>query len=135
MAVIFVSILGSTTTCGYGYPVDFNRLSKLVSFEVNHTSATEYAEHIDQYISEELQYGALYGPFQEIPNPIHISPLMTRAKQNSDKRHTTVDLSWPNNASVNSAVNKTIYLRSHFILKYPSLVDKIKNIRPRGSNI
>ena len=103
----------------YGFPLDFDRQSQLISSEVNHTSAIEHAEHIEQYISEELRYGALYGPFRETPIPI--SPLMTRAKQNSDKRRTIVDLSWPKNASVNSAVKKNVYLGSHFILKYPSL--------------
>ena len=81
----------------YGFPLDLNRQSKLVSSEVNHSSAIEHAEHIEQYISEELQYGALYGPFQETPIPVHISPRMTRAKQNLDKRRTIVDLSWPKN--------------------------------------
>ena len=90
----------------YGFPLDFNRDSKLISADINHTSAIEHEQHIDQYIDEELKYGDLYGPFQHTPIPVHVSPLMTRAKQNSDKRRTVVDLSWPKNASVNGAVQK-----------------------------
>ena len=102
--------------------------SKLISADINHTSAIEHEQHID----EELKYGALYGPFQHTPIPVHVSPLMTRAKQNSDKRHTIVDLSWPKNASVNGAVQKNIYLGSHFILKYPSLDDITRELRKLG---
>ena len=43
----------------------------------------------------ELQHNALYGPFDNPPFPVHISPLMTQEKQNSDTRHTIMDLSWP----------------------------------------
>ena len=116
----------------YGFPLDFNRNSNLVSTHVNHTSAIEYEQHIDQYIAEELKYGALYGPFEDTPIPVHVSPLMTRAKQNSDKRRTIVDLSWPKNASVNAAVQKNVYLGSHFILKYPSLDDITRELKKLG---
>ena len=67
----------------YGFPLDFNRNPNLVSTHVNHTSALEHEQHIDQYIAEELKYDALYGPFEHTPIPVHVSPLMTRAKQNS----------------------------------------------------
>ena len=116
----------------YGFPLDFNRNSNLVSTHVNHTSAIEHEQHIDQYIAEELKYCALYGPFEDTPIPVHISPLMTRAKQNSDKRRTIVDLSWPKNASVNAAVQKNVYLGSHFLLKYPSLDDITTELKKLG---
>ena len=77
----------------YGFPVDFDSQSDFVSSEVNHTSAIKQTEHIEEYISEELLYDALYDPFQETPIPVHISTLMTRAKQNSDKRCTIFNLS------------------------------------------
>ena len=116
----------------YGFPLDFNRNCNLVSTYVNHTSAIEHEQHIDQYIAEELKYGTLYGPFDDTPIPVHISPLMTRAKQNSDKRRTIVDLSWPKNASVNAAVQKNVYLGSHFIVKYQSLDDITRELRKLG---
>ena len=59
---------------------------------------------------KELQYGAMYGPFDETPISVHILPVMTRTKQNSDKRCTIVDLSWPKHASVNNAVKKNVYV-------------------------
>ena len=77
----------------YGFPLDFDRKFKLHPTYQNHTLATQYVEHIDQYLSEELKYGAIYDPFKQLPFPVHISPLMTRPKQNTDKRRTIIELS------------------------------------------
>ena len=72
----------------FGFPLDFDRSSKLRSTYGSHTSATKYLLHVDNYVQEELKYGALYGPFQDLPFPVHISPLLTREKQGSAKRRT-----------------------------------------------
>ena len=52
--------------------------------------------HLNQvrnYIKEELSHGAIIGPFDGRPHSFHISPLMTRDKQDSDKKRTIMDLS------------------------------------------
>ena len=98
----------------YGFPLNFDRKSNLQSTYHNHTSAIQYMDHIDQYLSEELKYGAIYGPFKQLPFPVHISPLMTRPKQNTDKRRAIMDLSWPKGASINSAIHKFKYLDTYF---------------------
>ena len=52
------------------------------------------------------------------------------AKQNSDKRCTIMDLSWPKGASVNNAIHKFKYI---LCLLYPSIdqvVEKIKQLGP-----
>ena len=46
----------------------------------NHTSATQFESHIENYIAEEIQHGAIHGPFSELPFKVHVSPLMTREK-------------------------------------------------------
>ena len=51
----------------------------------------------------------MYGPFEETPITVDISPFMTRAKENSDKRLTIVDLIWPKHASVNNSLKKNRY--------------------------
>ena len=84
----------------------FHRGSVITSSYVNHSSADQFQKHVDAYIDEELTHNAIYGPFHEPPFPVHISPLMTREKQNSDVRRTIVDLSWPKGASVNDFVHK-----------------------------
>ena len=64
----------------YGFPLDFDRKCPLSSSDTNHASALNYETHVDEYIQEELEHGALYGPFQDVDFNIHVSPLMTREK-------------------------------------------------------
>ena len=110
----------------YGFPLDFDRNSLLSSTYSNHTSAITDIDHVRRYVEEELQYEAIIGPFDRVPCPLHISPLMTRAKQDSNKKRTIMDLSWPPNLSVNAGVKKDIYLDTIYSLHYPS-IDNITN--------
>ena len=73
--------------------LDFDRNCSLSSSDVNHASALSYESHVDACIQEEVKYGALYGPFQNLDFKIHVCPLMTREKQNSDNCHTIMYLS------------------------------------------
>ena len=117
----------------FGFPLDFDRNCPLSSSDVNHASALNFESHVDAYIQEELKYGALYDPFQKLDFKIHLSPLMTREKQNSDNRCTIMDLSWPKGFSVNDAIHKCNYLDSYFALQCPSIdhiLEKVKNIGP-----
>ena len=69
----------------FGFPLDFCRGGTLQSTEKNHLSALQNTTHVEQYIMEELSYGAIHGPYQEKPFPMHVSPLMVRDKPNSKK--------------------------------------------------
>ena len=66
----------------YGFPLDFDRTSLLLSTYNNHTSALTDIEHIWPYVEEELQYEAIIGPFDTVPCAMHISPLI----KDSDKK-------------------------------------------------
>ena len=90
----------------YGFPLDFDRKCPLSSSNINHASALNYETHFDAYVQEELEHGALYGRFQVLDFNIHVSPLMSREKQNSTNRHTIMDLSLPKGFSVNDAMHK-----------------------------
>ena len=79
----------------FGFPLDFHRDSIITSSHANHTSANQFHTDVQAYINEELAHGAMCGPYNDPPFPVHISPLMTREKQNSAVRRTIVDLSWP----------------------------------------
>ena len=74
-------------------------------------------------MEEELQHEAIIGPFDTVPCTLHLFPLMTRAKQDSDKKRTIVDLSWPHNYFVNAGDTKDIYLNTIYSLHYPSIVN------------
>ena len=77
----------------YGFPLDFVKKFPLSSSKNNYSSAVEIESHVDAYTKEELEHGALCGPFHDLEFKIHVSPLMTREKQNSDSCHTIMDLS------------------------------------------
>ena len=47
----------------FGFPLDFDHSRPLEAIEVNHASATAYSDHIDKYLQDEIQFGAIYGPF------------------------------------------------------------------------
>ena len=78
----------------FGFPLDFDRNFEAHSTEENHASGQDHAYDIECYIQEELKHGAMLGPFDQKPIPLHISPFMTREKPDSEVRHTIVDLSW-----------------------------------------
>ena len=110
----------------YGFPLDFNRKCSLGHTLDNHSSALQSSDRVDQYITEELQHGALLGPFQEKPCPLHVSTFMTRDKSSFQLRRTIVDLSWPKGQAINDGVQKDSYLVNFFLIHYPS-IDRIVN--------
>ena len=60
----------------------------------NHSSAVDFPNDIITYLGEEIQHGAIIGPFDKCPIPeCHFSPFMTRHKPNSINRRVIVDLS------------------------------------------
>ena len=56
----------------YGIPIDFNRSQPLVPTEATHASRHEYGSDIEKYLTEEVAFNAMYGPFQEKPINMHI---------------------------------------------------------------
>ena len=106
----------------FGFPLDFNRGSPLEWEGSNYKSATEYPWDIDAYLSEELQFKAIVGPFDQHPCPGgHISPFLIREKPNSENRRVIVDLSRHLGQSVNTGIDKTSYLGTDFLLTLPTI--------------
>ena len=62
----------------FGFRLDFDRDSNLVSSEQNHSTAAQFHEHVTKYINEELSHGATLGPFHHKPMQLHISLFMAR---------------------------------------------------------
>ena len=92
------------------------------SAENNHSSATEFPDHVRKYFLGEGRFGAILGPFSTPPiKDLHISPCMTREKPDSDSRRVKVDLSFPVGHSVNAGVSKDQYLGTPFLLTLPSI--------------
>ena len=111
----------------YGFPLDLNRNSKLGTSAKNHLSALAFPQDLKAYLQEEIQFGAICGPFREPPlDNLHISPFMTREKPGAPHRRVIIDLSFPSGEAVNSNISKESYLGTDFILTLPS-IDTITN--------
>ena len=117
----------------FGFPLGFNRDCKLQCEMGNHRSAIEFPSHVEAYIKEELEHGAIVGPFDNVPiHNCHISPFMTRPKANSDTRRVIIDLSWPKGYSVNDGVDKNAYMGTDFHLTFPTIDDLTAELTKLG---
>ena len=117
----------------YGFPLDFDRSKPLNATYQNHSSAIKFPEHINKYISTEIEYGAILGPFTEYPFPCHVSPFLTREKPHSENSRVILDLSFPVGQSVNDGVSKDKYLDTYFELNYPSVDTIVNSLKSLGS--
>ena len=100
----------------------------------NHKGAIEYPAEIEQYLENELKEGRIMGPFQSSPfqGPLKVSPLNTVEKKGSLDRRVILDLSYPENFSVNEGISKEFFLGEKITLKYPSVDDLCKIICQKG---
>ena len=106
----------------FGWPVGCDRSVHVSSMSPNHSSALQFSEHIDHYISTECSHGALLGPFDGPPIVnLHISPLMTRLKRDSPHRRVIMDLSFPHGWSVNDSISSAMYVDGPAVVKLPSV--------------
>ena len=87
----------------------------------NHKGATDYPQHLTKYITKELKYGAVMGPFSKIPfkSRIGISPLSTRPKKGTEERRVILDLSFPIGQAVNDGIPADSYMGFPIKLSFP----------------
>ena len=119
----------------FGFPMDFRGdISQLRNDCFAHTSASEFPEHVTSYLLEERKHGAIYGPFLQKPfgEDTHISPFITRNKPGSSKRRVIIDLSWPQEASVNHFTKSNEYMGTAFKLAYPTVDNFVERLRYLG---
>jgi hypothetical protein len=103
----------------------------------NHGSALKFPAEVDNYFSQEINFGAMLGPFPDPPFPdLHCSPLMT-APKDGDKRRIIVDLSFSSGQthSVNSTVSKFVYNGTPFSLKLPTVEIICQALNIVGKNV
>lgn len=111
----------------FGWPIGYNSSCFPQTSQRNHPSATAYPDHVATYISKELEYGALRGPFTTPPFPMfQTSPLMTCEKRDSDSRRVIMDLSFPHGYSVNDGIPKDSYLGEPMALTYAKVDDLVQ---------
>ena len=111
----------------YGFPLDFpqDKETDLQSTEVSHASAIRYPTHVHAYINTEIQYKAIFGPYVDKPygEDTHVSHFMSREKNDSQNRRIIIDLSWPQEASINYFTLPNVYLGTVYQIRYPTVDD------------
>ena len=116
----------------FGWPSSFDHHSPLLSTLKNHSSGLSYPKHIEHYIEKELSKQALLGPFSYPPIiPLHVSPILTRPKKDSEWRRIVVDLSWPRGKSINDGIASGEYLGDVIELTLPTIdymADRVRNL-------
>ena len=106
----------------YGFPLGLNELPELKSSLRNHGSSYAYYTHVDKFITEEIQFGGLAGPFDKVPWwDTMISPLMTAPKKPSSRR-TVFDASF-GDYSLNNATPGDVYLGQPCVYTFPKIDD------------
>ena len=105
----------------YGFPLDHKQNSPLHHDFRNHSTANNYEEDIRAYLKEEIQFGAILGPFNSKPlDNMPFALFLTREKPGAPHRRVIIDLSYPEGCSVNAglALKNILILLSflHFLL-------------------
>ena len=118
----------------FGFPLSIQDRSNIKNHATkNHHSAISYSHKIDSFLEKELQEGAIFGPFDEIPHPEFTwSPLMTRPKGKG--RQVILDLSYGEN-SVNNTTSKEIFDETTFKLTLPSLDNLLPALQELGPDV
>ena len=118
----------------YGWPVGHIGVPYESSLCRNHKGATDFPLEIKQYLQKESKYKAIVGPFKSNPflGNIAISPLNSVPKKDSLERRVIVDLSFPENKSVNDGILKDQYLGENISVQYPNVDCLIYLIKSKG---
>ena len=87
-----------------GIDIGYNGHRKPVISQ-NWKSATEYDEHVQNFIHDNVQLGAVAGPLDQIPPDYRASPLGAFMRKCTQKVRVIHDLSWPPGDSVNDYIS------------------------------
>ena len=101
----------------------------------NHASALRNPTSVKAYLDKEISLGALVGPFDRAPfEPwTRSNPMLTRPKRDSKELRVILDLSFPNDCSVNGGIPRESLDGSNFKLRLPSPLDLARKIVALGS--
>ena len=118
----------------YGFPLGYVGPVSDTKGTRNHPSAADYPDQVQAFLKKEISLGGVLGPAK---NPhfhpwCHISPLMSRPKNDGDRRIIT-DMTFPSECSVNAYVVKNgVYgiEMDHTLPTSDNLVQHIRNMPP-----
>ena len=120
----------------FGWPIgyDYHGVLPCSDFR-NHKGALDFPSAVDSYLSSELAFDSVCGPFARNPfeAPIALSPLNSVPKPDSVERRFILDLSWPAGSSVNDGISKDFFLGEPVELTHPTvddIADRIVQLGP-----
>ena len=119
----------------FGFPLDVQGdIPPTTDFRA-HKGARDYPDHVNKYLKTETSLGRMAGPFPANPFsvPIHVSPMNTVPKDESDERRIIADLSWPLGSSVNDNISSDTYLGEECSLRYTTIEDICNLVVELGS--
>ena len=105
----------------FGFPIGYTASHPPAPHTGNHPSANQHPADIDAYLNKELRHSAIIGPADRLPFQWpRINSMMTRPKKDSSSRRVMVDLSMPQDASVNSGIPRNSLDGAPFKLRLPN---------------
>ena len=105
----------------FGFPIGYTAPHPPAPHTGNHPSANQFPADIDAYLNKELHHSAIIGPADHLPFQWpRTNPLMTRPKKDSSSRRVIVDLSMPQDASINSGIPRNSLDGAPFKLRLPN---------------
>ena len=105
----------------FGFPIGYTASHPPAPHTGNHPSANQHPADIDAYLDKELRHSAIIGPADRLPFQWpRTNPMMTRPKKDSSSRRVIVDLSMPQDASVNSGIPRNSLDGAPFKLRLPN---------------
>ena len=125
----------------FGWPLNTVETAQDNTIPANQQGARENPEEIRRYLKNELEKGAIIGPFKRNPfgKNARFSPLDTRPKKDSEEKRIILNLSFPfEGPSVNASINKSTYADQETMeVRYPSVDDlaAIIRLKKRKGNV
>lgn len=118
----------------YGFPLGYVGPISNTKDTPNHKSALSFYDDVNKFITKEIQLGGIVGPMPHPPFKewVHTSPLMTREKKDSSSRRVIIDMTYPNDTSVNAYIYKNTVLGNIRDHKLPSVDDVVELVTGMG---
>ena len=114
----------------YGFPLECDQSKSRMNVPDNHSGATQFPDEIDAYLAKQINNKTLIGPFDNNPfgERARFSPVNTRPKKDSAERRVILDLSHPDECSVNAGIDKDWYRQQQVELLLPTVFSMVKII-------
>ena len=121
----------------FGFPLAYNGPAAPSLEHINHSSATQFPDHIQRFIEEEIQHGAMIGPFTDpmFVQWSHTSPMMTRPKSDPTKRRIITDLSYPPHNSINAYIKKNCSMGRNQDHSLPTVHAVVEEVKRHGEGV